>query len=77
MPSGHSNFMNKTKCLHKVRAQLPLNQSGHQLMTAVSLLWDTNMSAVTSCENTLYIGKQLCDGTEGAFLHALWAYDAK
>ena len=25
-------------------------------MAAVSLLWNTNMAAVTSCENALYIG---------------------
>ena len=24
-------------------------------MAAISLFWDTNMAAVTSCENTLYI----------------------
>ena len=24
-------------------------------MAAVSLFWDTNMAAVTSCENTVYI----------------------
>ena len=26
-------------------------------MAAVSLFWDTNMAAVTSCENTLYISR--------------------
>ena len=24
-------------------------------MAAISLFWDTNMAAVTSCENTLYV----------------------
>ena len=24
-------------------------------MAAISLIWDTNMAAVTSCENTLYV----------------------
>ena len=27
-------------------------------MAAVSLFWDTNMAAVTSCENTLYYGEK-------------------
>ena len=26
-------------------------------MAAVSLFWDTNMAAVTSCENTLYVAQ--------------------
>ena len=28
-------------------------------MAAVSLFWDTNMAAVTSCENALYTGNEL------------------
>ena len=28
-------------------------------MAAVSLFWDTNMAAVTSCENTLYVSGEL------------------
>ena len=28
-------------------------------MAAVSLFWDTNMAAVTSCENTLYVPKEI------------------
>ena len=35
-------------------------------MAAVSLFWDTNMAAVTSCENTLYL--ILTNGTPFPYL---------
>ena len=43
-------------------------------MAAVSLFWDTNMAAVTSCENTLYIvwakedESRISHGEEGGYL---------
>jgi len=40
------------------RISLGLNTN----MAAVSLFWDTDMAAVTSCENTLLRGKGLASG---------------
>ena len=37
-------------------------------MAAVSLFWDTNMAAVTSCENTLYRDDTIHDGRHLEFL---------
>ena len=44
---------NKRKCLHENRAQFPLGLVGYTNMATVPLFRDTNMTAVTSCENTL------------------------
>ena len=44
-------YWNKGKLVHKKRVQLP--QDGWDTnMAVVSLFWDTNMVAMTSCENT-------------------------
>ena len=38
-------------------------------MATVSLFWDTNMAAVTSCENTLYLGIETVSCRLLLFLH--------
>ena len=45
-------YWNKRKRLHKKRVQLPQDWFGDTNMAAVLLFWDTNMAAMTSCENT-------------------------
>ena len=54
-PAYMQIYWNKRKRLHKKRVQLPEAWFGN--MATVSLFWDTNMAAVTSCENTLYVNK--------------------
>ena len=39
-------------------------------MAAVSLFWNTNMAAVTSCENALYLRPRLQNLANGFFLLA-------
>ena len=53
-PASMQISWNKTKPLLKKGVQLPQDHMACDAnMAAVSLFWATNMSAVTSCENTL------------------------
>ena len=52
-PAAMQIYWNKRKFLHKKRVNSHRIGLGHN-MAAVSLFWDTNMVAVTSCENTVY-----------------------
>ena len=36
-------------------------------MAAISLFWDTNMAAVTSCENTLYVARAMKEQCQTVF----------
>ena len=53
-PAAMLIYWNKRKHLHEKSVQLPEDFVGTPTMAAVSLLWNTNMAAVTSCENALY-----------------------
>ena len=53
-PTPMQIYWNKRKPLYKKRVQLPKDSFGTPTMAAISLFWDTNMAAMTSCENTLW-----------------------
>ena len=48
-----SIYTNKRKFLHKKKSSIPTGLSWHTNMAAVSLFWNTDMVAMTSCEYTL------------------------
>ena len=52
-PASMQIYWNKRKHLHKKRVQLPQDWFGTPTWPLVSLFWDTNIAAMTSCENTL------------------------
>ena len=47
-------YCNKRKFLNKKRGQLPQDCLGTPTWPPVPLFWNTNLAAVTSCENSLY-----------------------
>ena len=53
-PASLQIYWKKRKRLHKRRVHLPQDLFGRPTWAAVSLFWDSNMTAVTSCENTPY-----------------------
>ena len=53
-PASMQIYWNKRKRLHKKRVQLPQDWFGTQTWPPF-LFWDTNMAAMTSCENTQYL----------------------
>ena len=52
-PASMQIYWNKRKRLHKKRVQLPEDWLGHQHGRHFIVFSDTNLAAVTSCENTL------------------------
>ena len=59
-PASMQIYWNKRKRLHKKRVQLRQDWFGTQTWpAAISLFWDTNMAAITSCENTQEAYSQL------------------
>ena len=58
-PASMQIDWNKRKRLHKKRVQLPQDWFGTPYMAQVLLFWDTNMAAVTSCENIGSIGRSI------------------
>ena len=50
-----SGYWNKRNCVRKKRVQTPSELVLFTNMASVSLFWNTNMAAVTSCENIPYI----------------------
>ena len=58
-PASTQIDWNKRKRLHKKRVQLPQDWFGTPYMAQVLLFWDTNMAAVTSCENIGSIGRSI------------------
>ena len=55
--SVYANLLQPKNHLHEKRVQLPEDFRGETNMAAVSLFWKTNMAAVKSCENALFLDK--------------------
>ena len=53
MASIYANLLEKKKAFTWEKSSTPRGFSGCTNMAAVSLFWNTNMAAVTSCENAL------------------------
>ena len=69
-PASIQIYWNKRKRLHKKRVHLPLDLCETPTWSAISLFWDTNMTAVTSCEHTLYRTKHFRCGI--VLLYTYW-----
>ena len=54
-PASMVIYWNKKMHLHEKRVQLPEDFLCTPSWPPFSLFWNTNMAAVTSCENTLYV----------------------
>ena len=53
--STYANLLEQKKAFAKGKNSTPTGLSWYTKMAAVSLFWNTNIAAVTSCENALYI----------------------
>ena len=50
----YANLLEHKRAFTWEKSATPRGFSGYTNMAAVSLFWNTNMAAVTSCENALY-----------------------
>ena len=64
-------YWNKRNHLHEKKTSTLRGFSWYTNMAAVSLFWNTNMVAVTSCENALYRKSRIWEMKEDKYTKSL------